>query len=250
VSYLNTVPLAHGLAPTECDLSFAVPSECARRVESGAADLGIVPVAEMHRLGWEHVPGTGIACAGPVRSILLASRADPRRIRTLATDTGSRTSVQLARIVLRNRYDVDPEIVPMAPDLGSMLAQADAALLIGDAALRVDPASLPHHVLDLGEEWWRLARLPMVFALWAGPGERIRRWGRARLETMFRRSLDSGLADMDRIVAAESARRGFPPGLVRDYLTRNIKFRIGAEEERGLAAFLQQVADLEVQTVC
>ena len=250
MSYLNTVPLVHGLGSADCDLTFAVPSECARRVEAGQADLGIVPVAEMQRLGWDYVPGTGIAGFGAVRSILLVSKVDPRRIRTLVTDTGSRTSVQLARVILRNRYDVEPAVSPMAPNVDAMLAAADAGLLIGDAALRVDPSALPYHVLDLGEEWWKLTRMPMVFALWAGPAARIKELGRARLESMFRRSLESGLENLDDIVASESASRGFTPALVREYLTRHLRFHIGPEEERGLAAFLQHVTELEAHTVC
>jgi len=245
VSYLNTVPLVWGLASEDCDLSFAVPSECARRVEAGEADLGIVPVAEIQRHGWDWIPGTGIAAEGPVRSILLVSKVDPRRIRTLATDSGSRTSVQLARIILRGRYQCDPEFFSMDPDLDIMLRRADAALLIGDSALRLDPAAIGGHVLDLGSEWWELTRLPMVFALWAGPREVVAELGKPRLERMFTRALDAGLADLDAITAAEAAKRGFPPEVVREYLTRSIKFRIGTREKQGLAAFLGHVSKLE-----
>lgn len=137
------------------DLQTCIPSECARRVESGAADLGIVPVAEIERQGLTVIPGTGIACFGEVRSILLVSKVEPVRIRTLAADMGSRTSVRLARIILRERFGVEASTFEHAPTLEAMLAQADAALLIGDAALRVDPKMLPYKCLDLGESGWR-----------------------------------------------------------------------------------------------
>lgn len=249
VSYLNTVPLVwgmlHGDDRAECDLSFAVPSECARQVAAGEADLGIVPVAEMHRNGWDWIRGTGIAARGAVRSILLIAKCDPRRIRTLATDTGSRTSVQLSRVILRHRFDCEPALVAMPPDLDSMLEAADAALLIGDAALRVDPGALPYHCFDLGEEWWNLTELPMVFALWSGRAERLAELDKSRLEAMFRRSLSFGMSHMDEIVGQESAARGFGSEVVREYLTRYIRFEIGAEEERGLDTFLRYVSELD-----
>ena len=79
------------------DLRFALPSECADQLASGRADIGIVPVIEMARQGLDYFPGTGIACHGPVRSILLVSKVPFREIRTLATDSGSRTSAMLVR---------------------------------------------------------------------------------------------------------------------------------------------------------
>jgi chorismate dehydratase len=143
--------MLHGAQRDLFNLSFCLPSECARRLAEGEAALGIVPVIEKARQGLVMVPGTGIACRGAVRSILLVSRVQFGKIRTLATDSGSRTSVELARIILAHRYGVLPEIVSMAPELAPMLEEADAALIIGDPALRLDPSKLPYHVIDLGE---------------------------------------------------------------------------------------------------
>src|SRR5580700_4949666 len=176
VSYLNTVPLVwgmlHGAGPEDgkdaFDLRFALPSACADQIASGDADIGIDPVIEMARQKLEYFPGTGIACHGPVRSILLVSKVPFRQIRTLATDAGSRTSVQLARIILTERSGVTPRLISMPADLATMLGEADAALLIGDAALRIDPEKLPFETLDLGGEWVSMTGLPMVFAVWAG----------------------------------------------------------------------------------
>lgn len=234
----------HGPQRDRFLLDFYVPSECAQRLETGHADLGILPVVEMQRQGLVAIPGTGIACRGAVRSILLISKVDPAEIRTLATDSGSRTSVQLARVILHHRYGVQPRLQRMAPDLAGMLAGADAALLIGDAALRAEPAHLPYTVLDLGQEWWNLTGLPMVFALWSGQPATVERLLAQGAEQTFRDSLAFGLAHLDSIVAAESAARSFPPNLVRHYLTESIVFNIGAEEQKGLQTFLQHVAEL------
>ena len=253
VSYLNTVPLVwgflHGPQSALADLSFAVPSECARRIENGSADVGIVPVVEMQRQGLEAVPGTGIACEGAVRSILVISRVAPAAIRRLAVDSGSRTSVALARIILRERYRAEPAVEVMAPQLERMLGQADAALLIGDAALAVDPDKLPYQVLDLGAEWNSLTGLPMVFAVWAGPAERVAplrsRGPGLDFAAAFRGSLDYGLQNMNTLVEQESRRRGFSAELVRRYLTRHIRFRIGPRELAGMERFLQYAVQLE-----
>lgn len=253
VSYLNTVPLVWGMqyGPERLDfeLQFCVPSECARRVESGSADLGIVPVAEIERQGLEAVAGTGIACLGAVRSILLISKVEPSRIRTVAVDSGSRTSVRLSRIILQERYGVTPETFELAPALEPMLALADAALLIGDAALRVDPSNMPYYCLDLGTEWLSLTGLPMVFALWAGRPELVRRWDRESLARSFSGSLDFGLAHLDGIVTGEAAARDLEPSLVREYLTRHIVFRIGPREKEGLAEFQKLSSMLRSETV-
>src|SRR5437879_13913212 len=116
------------------DLDFLVPSACADAVASGASDIGIVPSFELTKQDLEVIPGVGIACHDAVRSILLISRRPAAEIRTLAADTSSRTSVELARVILRDRYGATPQSIPHAPELGPMLRAADAALIIGDPA--------------------------------------------------------------------------------------------------------------------
>jgi chorismate dehydratase len=245
VSYLNTVPLVWGAVngPQKglVDLTFAVPSICADRVIAGDADVGLLPVIEMdrHQLGW--VPGIGIACRGAVRSILLVSRKPFEKIETLATDSGSRTSVQLARIILQRRYGANPLVTTMDPDLDRMLENADAALLIGDSALSVDPSEIGLPSLDLGEEWAELTGLPMVFALWAGHAGNIT----PELTEILQGSCRHGLSELDAIIEEESERRGFPEELVHQYLTRYISLQLGEEEEAGLRRYLQYARELD-----
>src|SRR5215472_6250066 len=144
VSYLNTTPLVwgmlHGAQRGLFDLEFAIPAVCADRLASGDADIGIVPSFELTKQELEIIPGAGIACHGAVRSILLISSRPAEAIRTLAADSSSRTSVELARVILARKYGAHPEIVRQAPNLDAMLKTADAALIIGDPALRIDPA--------------------------------------------------------------------------------------------------------------
>ncbi len=223
------------------DLSFAVPSICADRVIEGHADIGIIPLIEMDRHGLDWVSGIGIACRGPVRTITLISRVPFDQIGTLAADSGSRTSVQLARIILARKYDARPTVVSMEPDLERMLAAADAALIIGDAALRLDPTEIEYPCLDLGEEWVNLTGLPMVFAVWAGPHGHIT----PELAEAMRGSCRYGLSQLDAIIKIEAERRGFPEYLVHQYLTRNISFLLGEEEEAGIRLYLQYARELD-----
>jgi predicted solute-binding protein len=231
--------MLHGDERGLFDLSFAIPAECADRLADGRADIGIVPSVELNRQKLEIIPGTGIACAGPVRSILLISKVPFEEIRTLATDVSSRTSVALSRIVLAKKYGAEPRLFSERPHLGSMLEHCDAALIIGDAALVLDPADLPFHVLDLGTEWTGMTGLPMVFAVWAARAEVP-----AQDPAPFLESLRFGMAHMEDIVRQEHSKLGISEALAREYLTRNIVFELGDREYKGLATFLQYAAEL------
>ena len=239
VGYLNTKPLVwgmlHGPQRELVDLSFAIPAVCAQEVEEGVTQIGLVPVAEVARQGLEIVPGVGITCLGAVRSILLFSKVPWKEIRTLSADTSSRTSVQLARVILRERYGVEPAIERHAPDLSEMLEHADAALIIGDPALVIDPANTPYRWLDLGEEWFSLTKLPMVFAVWAGkPKLPV-----AELSELTRASYEFGKAHLSEVIASEYGQRGISHKLADEYLRRYIRFEVGPAEQRGLETFFE-----------
>jgi predicted solute-binding protein len=116
-----------------------------------------------------------------------------------------------------------------------MLRIADAALIIGDPALHIDPASLPWHIYDLGAEWVEMTGLPMVFAVWAGRKGTVT----PKLVTAFQESCRYGLSHMEEIVTAESEARGFAPDLVRQYLTRHIVHELGPRDYQGMELFLE-----------
>ena len=227
--------MLHGPQRGMFDLEFRVPSGCADQLASGAADIGIVPSFELTRQDLEIIPGAGIACHGAVRSILLISKCPAAEIGTLAVDSSSRTSVELVRVILERRYGAQPRRISQAPDLEAMLGAADAALIIGDPALRIDPESLSWHVYDLGTEWTSMTGLPMVFALWAGRKEVVM----PSVVEAFRESCHYGLEHLEEIVEAESASRGFPEAVIREYLTRHIVHELGEREYRGMDLFLE-----------
>jgi chorismate dehydratase len=248
VSYLNTWPLVwgflHGPQRGRFNFRFDLPARCAESLEKGEAAIGLVPVAEIERLGLEFLPDTGIACEGPVRSILLFSRVPFAEIRTLAVDSSSRTSVALVQILLRERYGVSPLLTAHAPDLDQMLTASDAALVIGDPALRLEPSVLPWGWLDLGAEWTAWTGLPMVFAAWAGSSAAL---GGPGVRESFVDSWRWGMQHLDEIVAQASAERGFSDKLARVYLERHIQFELTPRHLQGMARFRGLVRDLDAR---
>lgn len=229
----------HGPGRGLFDFRFDLPADCARALEGGDAAIGLVPCAELDRLELDYLPDLGIACEGPVRSILLISKRPYREIRTLAVDSGSRSSVALARILLAERYGCRPQFLEMTPHLDDMLAVCDAALIIGDPALRIEPERLPYRTLDLGAEWVAWSGLPMVFAVWAGKRTHL-------TEDVARAFADSckwGFGHMDDIVARAGAERGFSEVLVREYLTEHIVYELGERHRQGLDLFRKLVRE-------
>lgn len=241
VSYLNTWPLVwgflHGPQRGLFDFRFDLPVHCAEALRDRKADIGLVPCAELDRLGLDFLPDLGIACEGPVRSILLISRRPFDAIRTLAVDSSSRTSVALARIILAERYGCYPQVMSHEPSLQEMLVENDAALVIGDPALRLDPGTLPYRTLDLGAEWVAWSGLPMVFAVWAGRTEFLT----PDVAEAFRASWRWGREHLDEMVEHASVERGFEKELARAYFTRHIVYPLSAGHLEGLALFRKLV---------
>ena len=233
--------MLHGAQRGRFDLEFCLPSECADRLACGAADIGIVPSIELERQGLELIPGAGIACRGAVRSILLFTKGSSEKIRTLAADSSSRTSVELARIVLARRYGAVPSVDSFPPDLPSMLQAADAALLIGDPALRAGAAHLPYTVLDLGEEWMEMTGLPMVFAVWGCRKEAAS----SDLAPAFAASCRFGRRHLEQIARREGPPRQLSEALALEYLSRHIVNELGENEYEGMRLFLRYARELE-----
>jgi chorismate dehydratase len=215
--------------------SFLPPAAIAEQLASGELEIGLLPSIEAQRIpGLRIVPDVCIAATHEVRSVLLLSKVKASDIGRLALDENSRTSAALAQIVLRERYGVVPECVPAAPQIDEMLTHADAALVIGDPALRVDRARF--RILDLADEWRQLTGRPFVFAFWAVRPEVDERL----VGNVFHRSLELGLTAIDSIVEMASSQVGLDPDEIREYLTVNLSFTFGAEEREGLRDFFER----------
>ena len=156
----------HGAAGKLFEISYTVPSRCAAELEQGTADIGIIPSAAYATIpGLIVLPGVAIASKQAVRSILLVSRKSLDQIETVALDSSSITSACLARILFEKYWGGQRIFTSAPPQLDSMLASHDAALLIGDPALKVDRSH--YRTWDLADTWIKFTGKPFVFAFWA-----------------------------------------------------------------------------------
>jgi chorismate dehydratase len=242
VSYLNTKPLIHDLdilAP-EAEVVLEVPSRLAELLDQGALEVALIPVIEYFRSGsYRLVPGIAIASNGPVLSVTLFSRVPWQQIRLVALDEGSRTSAALAQILLRKRYGIAPQVVPLPMDADAEAADADAVLLIGDRAMR---ACLPGfaHAFDLGQEWHDWTGLPFVYAVWAvRAGADL-----GSVESALHEAKQRGLANLGPIAQREAGQLGLDGGFCRRYLATIIRFDLGPREQAGLRHYYQLACEL------
>jgi len=241
ISFLNTAPLLwdfeHDAPRPEFHLDYTVPSACAEQLRTGAADVGIIPVAAYHAIpDLVVIPEVAIATKRTVRSIVLVSKVPIDEIRNVAADTSSRTSVLLAQLLFRKWHGGDREFISMAPDLSAMLAKCDAALLIGDPALTISRSQ--YLVYDLAEEWHRLTAKPFVFAFWAVRREAVAQ-APADLARIFQQSRDHGLepANLQQLGREWAPRVGLSEAEVVSYLTANIDYSLDAENLEALEYF-------------
>ncbi len=245
ISYLNTAPLMwdfeHGDVRSGFDISYTLPSQCAKALEEGSADIGIIPAAAYARVsGLAIVPGVAIASRGAVRSILLVSKVPLEKIQSVALDTSSLTSVALTKVLFAKCWAAEPQFTPMAPHIGQMLDRHDAGLLIGDPALQVDRSR--YLVYDLAEEWIRLTGKPFVFAFWAVRYVALTHAPAALdLAAIFQTSRDHGLEpeNLTHISRQWGPRLGLDETEVASYLTENIHYYLDEACLDGMRLFYQ-----------
>jgi chorismate dehydratase len=244
VSYLNTRPLIYRLQQRvpRAELLLDLPSRLADGLQTGAYDVALIPVIELFREpDYTIVSDACIACRGPVLSVKVFFRTAPQRVRTLALDEGSRTSVVLAQVLLWQQHGIRPQLerLPIGRTLDD--TQADAVLLIGDRAIHA-PSGPFAAVWDLGQRWCQSTGLPFVFAVWAArQGTDVHELGSA-----LAAARDDGVRNLEAIAAQEAAAVGLPPQQCLAYLRDNLYFYLGAREQQGLSLFRQMAAELNL----
>ena len=269
VDYLNTAPLVWGLTDGPLagryDLSFTTPSLCAESLRSGQADVAIIPAVEYARIpDLVVLPDMAVAAKGEVRSILLLAKKPVQLVRRIALDTSSRSSVALVRLLCRAHWRISPEFVDATPDPTAMLANADAALLIGDPALRVRiemdalhsrQAAAPGagccdgddselvvptvdtlFLYDVAQQWREMTGKPCVLAVWAGRQAVVT----PQVVADFLESRDFGLSHISDIAEGAALKLNLPPNALESYLRESIDFYLGAENLAGMELFFSQ----------
>lgn len=235
VSYLNSRPLVAclpQLAP-EAEIVVDLPSRLADGLAGGRFDVALVPSIEFFRHpGRTVVSDACVSCHGRVRSVKLYSRVPAPRIRTLALDEGSRTSAALARILLKERFGLEPDLRALPIGASADECGADAVVLIGDRAIRASDNGYAA-VWDLGEEWLRWTGLPFVFAMWiARPGVDL-----GPVEQVLGRARDEGVQRLVEIARQAAPEVGIPEADCLAYLRDHLGFWLGGQERLGLKTF-------------
>ena len=224
ISYVNMAPVFYRL-DAEVEEIQGVPTELNRRVLAGELDIAPISSIEYARNAdrLRLLPRLCVSSEGAVDSIQLVSRKPLEQVRTVAVTPESATSVVLTKVLLP-----EADHVPLGEE-------ADAKLLIGDAALKSafeDPT--PHY--DLGRLWLERTGLPMVFAVWACP-EPLQA-GLAELEDALVASVRLARAEPERLAFEASDRYGYPAGFLARYFEK-LRYRFGPRERAGLMTFLE-----------
>lgn len=253
ISYLNTAPLMwdfeHGLADPNFEISYTIPSQCAVELQNGTADIGIIPSAAYATVpGLSVLPGVAIASRQAVRSILLVSRKPMPEIQTVALDSSSLTSAALTKVLFEKYWGERRNFTSLPPNLEFMLSQNDAALLIGDPALKVDRSR--YYTWDLAEEWIRFTGKPFVFAFWA-VRDQAARSSTLDLASIFQQSRDHGLEpnNLREIIESWSAKLGLSEEDVREYLSSNIFYHLDDACLDGLNLFYRYATECKALPV-
>jgi chorismate dehydratase len=271
VQYLNTAPLVygftHGPLKGKYDLSFTIPSQCADDLRDRRADVAIIPAIEVQRIDDLVVlPDLAIAAKRRVRSLLVVSRKPIAEVKSIALDHSSRSTQALTRILCAERWHILPKLFARAFSAATMLENADAALLIGDPALRLAismanyatlgaagellcnadkigiPATGTLHVYDVVQEWRRLSGLPAVLAVWAARRDVVT----PEITADFAASKAYGVAHLEEISAAAAAEQGLPATDLLTYLRENIDFTLDSENLAGLELYYCLAARLSL----
>lgn len=239
VSYTNTKPFIYGIKHTgfdeKIDLSLDNPTDCAQKLIDNKVDIGLIPVAATLSLPyWEIVSDYCIGAVGAVNSVFIFSNCEIHDIKTIQLDPQSRSSNNLAKVLLKNYWKINPELVADDLNYGESIDPHTAFVQIGDRTF--GKKDKYKYVYDLAEEWQKFTGLPFVFAAWIAnkpiPKEFI---------AEFNQTLKYGLDHRAELFAELPKRPDFD---VEDYLMHKIDFELTDAKKEALHLFLGYIKAL------
>ncbi len=245
VSYLNTKPLLYGLVQDGMDelldLQLDIPSICADRLLSGEADLGLVPVAIIPKLPSAHIVSDFcIGSEGAVKTVAIYSDCPINDVTHLYLDYHSRTSVNLAKLLLKDYWKTTPELLEAEEGFINEIGGTKAAVVIGDRTIGLDEKH--QYVYDLGQIWWDHTGLPFVFAAWVStkplPSEFLQK---------FNEALAKGISSIPKLVYL------LPPPQesfdLQEYFSKYISYHLDEPKRLALDRFLKSISSLDKESV-
>jgi chorismate dehydratase len=241
VSYLNTAPFIHGLKQSELihniDLQLDYPSICADKLINGTVDLALVPVAVIPKLKDSYIISDYcIGADGTVDTVCLYSDVPITEIESIGLDYQSRTSVALLKVLLKEYWQLKPELKKVDIGFEDSIKRDHAALVIGDRGFALNTNH--DYIYDLSAIWKEMTGLPFVFAAWVA-NKKLPQY----FISNFNTALEKGLSDIDRALALEGD--NYPHCTnPEDYLNNKISYNLDAEKKKGMELFLKKVATL------
>ena len=211
------------------------PAHCADLLMRDQVEAALVPIIEYQRIAEARVvPNVCVGSHSTVRSVVLISKYEElKNVRSVALDDSSRTSQALVKIIFREFVGFEPEWESRAPNPQLMLEHSDAALLIGDPAMKISQKDF--HVLDLASLWHRYTDTGFVFAMWmarAGSVDAV-----SKLD--FAGARDEGLEQIEKIISHYENNLPLPRAEISEYLTDNITFHVDESLERGMQLYFE-----------
>ncbi|HQR34069.1 MAG TPA: menaquinone biosynthesis protein [Blastocatellia bacterium] len=252
-TYLNSAPLVHSfsqgsLRHTYEFLGDTAPSRCAAMLAAGQCEIALIPAIEYQRIpGLRVIPDVAVASKKRVRSVLIAARCSLQDVKKVTLDTSSRTSQALVKILFERRYGSHPVFVERAPDFAAdcenMLEGSDAALVIGDPAMRLAASAgqLGVRIYDLAEEWRLMTGLPFVFAVWAVRADVVHE--RGVIERDFLTAKREGLARLEQLATEYAAELRLPQPDLLTYLQDSVNYDLDAENIAGMERYFDLAAE-------
>ena len=239
VSYTNTKPFIYGIQHSsiidQIDLSLDIPADCAQKLIDDKVDIGLIPVAAALNLPeWHIVSDYCIGANGAVNSVFIFSNCDIQQVKTIQLDPQSRSSNNLARVLMKNFWKVEPQQVINAPDYAQSSDPHTAFVQIGDRTFGKKQQF--KYVYDLAEEWQKMTGLPFVFAAWISnkpiPQE---------FTDQFNISLKFGLDHRPELLKELPKRDDFD---LEDYLMHKLDFNLTEDKKKALYLFLDYIEAL------
>lgn len=250
-TYLNSAPLVYSFSQGSLRHAYeflgdAAPSRCAALLAAEQCEIALIPVIEYQRIpGLRVIPNVAVASKERVRSVLLAARCPLSEVRSVTLDASSRTSQTLVKILFNRYYNLHPIFTERTPDFasdcGNMLADSDAALVIGDPAMRLAASAEGVRIYDLAEEWRLMTGLPFVFAVWAIRADVVD--GQETIARDFLNAKLDGLARLDKIAADYSAQLKLPQQDLLSYLQDNVNYDLDTENIAGMLRYFDLAAE-------
>jgi len=237
VSYLNTKPFLYGLLnhpiQEQIDLSLDIPSDCAKKLQNGEVDLGLVPVAVIPHLETPYIISDFcIGAVGAVKTVCIFSNSPIHEIKELFLDYHSRTSVELAKILIAKYWKIQPKISAASPGFEKTLKEGQAAVVIGDRTIEL--FDFYKYNYDLGEAWTAYTGLPFVFAAWVSNKPMS-----TEFIKQFNEALKDGLDHINQLVyLLPTPEKGFD---LKTYFNKYISYTLDTQKKKALTRFLKEM---------